>query len=195
MNIIEVVVTPQAPINVEAQTQTTNVQIGTDAALGAVVQGVADLHDKIDNIKLPEIDTSKIESAIADVKQAVEDIPAPDLSSVESAIADVKTAVESIEIDTTDLAKEFTLNTHAAEIKTAIANIPTTDLTEVAKESTLLAESEAIKQAIANAKPEIDTSELAKQGDNPEATNSRILEEIGNVATALTAINDTLGTL
>jgi hypothetical protein len=37
--------------------------------------------------------------------------------------------------------------------------------------------------------------ELAKQGDNTEATNSKILEEIGNVATALTAINDTLGTL
>jgi hypothetical protein len=43
--------------------------------------------------------------------------------------------------------------------------------------------------------PEIDTTELAKQGDNQEATNSKILEEIGNVATALTAINDTLGTL
>jgi hypothetical protein len=43
--------------------------------------------------------------------------------------------------------------------------------------------------------PEIDTTELAKQGSNQEATNSKILEEIGNVATALTAINDTLGTL
>ena len=43
--------------------------------------------------------------------------------------------------------------------------------------------------------PEIDTTELAKQGENQEATNSKILEEVGNVATALTAINDILGTL
>lgn len=41
----------------------------------------------------------------------------------------------------------------------------------------------------------IDLSSIAKQGENQEATNSKILEEIGNVATALTAINDTLGTL
>lgn len=41
----------------------------------------------------------------------------------------------------------------------------------------------------------IDLSDVAKQGENKEATNSKILEEIGNVATALTAINDILGTL
>jgi hypothetical protein len=43
---------------------------------------------------------------------------------------------------------------------------------------------------------EIDRAEKAAlQGENQDATNSKILEEIGNVATALTAINDTLGTL
>ena len=71
-----------------------------------------------------------------------------------------------------------------------------------AQESTLLAESEAIKQAIASAKPnvdlsgvesglqevknavenielpEIDTSAIAKQGENAEATNTAILAEI-----------------
>ena len=71
-----------------------------------------------------------------------------------------------------------------------------------AQESTLLAESEAIKQAIAEAKPnvdlsgvesglqevkiavenielpEIDTSAIAKQGENAEATNTAILAEI-----------------
>jgi hypothetical protein len=66
---------------------------------------------------------------------------------------------------------------------------------EPAKEQTLIDKAEEIKQAIAEAKPEIDTTELAKQGENQEATNSKILEEIGNVATALTTINDTLGTL
>lgn len=29
--------------------------------------------------------------------------------------------------------------------------------------------------------PEIDTTELAKQGDNPEATNSKILEEVAKI--------------
>lgn len=29
--------------------------------------------------------------------------------------------------------------------------------------------------------PEIDTTELAKQGDNPEATNSKILEEVQKI--------------
>lgn len=32
-------------------------------------------------------------------------------------------------------------------------------------------------------------------GENKNATNSKILAEIGNVATALTTLNDTLGTL
>ena len=73
---------------------------------------------------------------------------------------------------------------------------------ETAQESTLLAQSEAIKQAIAQAKPnvdlsgvesglqevkqavenielpEIDTSAIAKQGENTEATNTAILAEI-----------------
>lgn len=30
--------------------------------------------------------------------------------------------------------------------------------------------------------PEIDTTELAKEGDNPEATNSKILEEVQRIA-------------
>lgn len=67
-------------------------------------------------------------------------------------------------------------------------------LHETAQESTLLAESAAIKQAIAD-KPEVDLSGVAKQGENAEATNTKILEEIGNMANALTALNDTLGTL
>ena len=45
-----------------------------------------------------------------------------------------------------------------------------------AKESTLLAESAAIKQAIAEAKPEVDLSGVAQQGDNTEATNTAIYE-------------------
>ena len=51
-------------------------------------------------------------------------------------------------------------------------------LQSVAKETTLL----EVKNAVENIElPEIDTSELAKQGENPEATNSKILEEVGKI--------------
>lgn len=82
------------------------------------------------------------------------------------------------------------------------------EMQSVAKGSTLLQESAAIKDKIDNIDlssieekidniklPEIDTSAIAKQGDNPEATMSAVYEAIGNVQTALTTINDTLGTL
>ena len=76
------------------------------------------------------------------------------------------------------------------------ADVAEKQLPLLSKESTLQEESTAIQTKIDNIKlPEIDTTELAKQGENQEATNSKILAEIGNVATALTAINDTLGTL
>jgi hypothetical protein len=69
--------------------------------------------------------------------------------------------------------------------------LPEIDTTELAKESTL----NAVSSKLDNLNVEVDLSNVAKQGENQEATNSKILEEIGNVATALTAINDTLGTL
>lgn len=109
MNVIKVVVTPQKPIAVKTQVKTTQVQIGTDAALGAVTQGVIDLHAKLD-----------------------------------------KLASKQVEVD----------------------------LSPIAKEQTLIDKAEEIKQAIAEAKPEIDTTELAKQGENQEATNSAILVEL-----------------
>ena len=49
-DIINVKVTPQAPINVETQTKSVNVQVGNDAALGAVTQGVINLHKKVDDL-------------------------------------------------------------------------------------------------------------------------------------------------
>lgn len=52
------------------------------------------------------------------------------------------------------------------------------DMSAIAKEATLLAESDAIKQAIAEATPEFDTTDLAKQGENPEATNSKIYDAV-----------------
>lgn len=62
----------------------------------------------------------------------------------------------------------------------------------VAKESTIIAESQSIKDKIDNIKlPEIDTTELAKQGENQEATNSAIYEKINILSSAST--DDALG--
>lgn len=80
-----------------------------------------------------------------------------DLSSVEQAIGEVKDAVENIEVD----------------------------LTPVAKEDSLLSAKEEILTAVENAKPEIDLTGVAQQGDNPEATNSKILEGINSIANSM----------
>ena len=60
-----------------------------------------------------------------------------------------------------------------------------------ALDAALHEESVAIQTKIDN----IDLSSVAKQGENQEATNSKILEEVGNASAALTAINEILGTL
>ena len=117
MNVIKVVVTPQQPIEVKTQVKTTQVQIGTGAALGAVTQGVIDLHKKVDDLanKQVEVDLSPI---------AKEDTLTQGLSSVESKVEEVGNKIDNIKL------------------------------------------------------PEIDTTELAKQGENQDATNSAIYEEL-----------------
>lgn len=85
-----------------------------------------------------------------------------------------------------NVAKEETL----LEVKTAIENIRGSsgdiDLTGVAKENTLLTESAAIQSKIDNIQlPDIDTTELAKQGENQEATNSNILTALNGIATTM----------
>lgn len=69
-----------------------------------------------------------------------------------------------------------------------------TALASVAKESTLLVESQRIQDAVRNIDlssienkidniklPEIDTTELAKQGENQEATNSKIYDAVKSI--------------
>ena len=102
MNVIKVVVTPQQPIEVKTQVKTTQVQIGTDAALGAVTQGVIDLHAKVDDLanKQVEVDLSPI---------AKEDTLTQGLSSVESKVEEVGNKIDNIklpEIDTSELASK-----------------------------------------------------------------------------------------
>lgn len=51
----------------------------------------------------------------------------------------------------------------------------------VAKEQTLIDKAEEIKAEIKNAKPEIDLSAVAKQGENAEATNSAIYDTLNYI--------------
>ena len=55
------------------------------------------------------------------------------------------------------------------------------------------AESQTIQHKIDNIKlPEIDTTELAKQGDNQEATNTKILEELGDIGSNIIGTFDNI---
>lgn len=134
---------------------------------------------------LNSIDFTAIEQAIQDV----EDVTAKEATIIQG-VEDIIKAVENI--DFADLENSI------AEVKNAVANI---DFSALAKQSTLLTESQVIQEAIQNIDlssvetkveevgnkidniklPEIDTTELAKQGSNADATNSAILEGINSI--------------
>ena len=129
MNVIKVVVTPQQPIEVKTQVKTTQVQIGTDAALGAVTQGVIDLHKKVDDLanKQVEVDLSPI---------AKEDTLAQGISSVESKVEEESQAIQG-KIDNIDLTPiENKVDEGVNTLSTKIDNIklPEVDLSGVAKQ-------------------------------------------------------------
>ena len=69
-----------------------------------------------------------------------------------------------------DIAKESTINTKAEEIKQAVENIDLSSLENKMEEGV-----NNLSNKIDNITlPEIDTTELAKQGDNPDATLTAI---------------------
>ena len=64
---------------------------------------------------------------------------------------------------------------------------PEIDTSALAKESTL----QEVKNAVENIElPEIDMSAIAKQGDNQEATNTKIYEEIGTLSNTFKAYDE-----
>jgi hypothetical protein len=86
------------------------------------------------------------------------------------------------DIDFSALAKEETLTQVASkveEVGNKIDNIklPEIDTTELAKESTL----NAVSSKLDNLNVDVDLSSVAKQGENQEATNSKILEEVQKI--------------
>jgi hypothetical protein len=106
-------------------------KVATEATL---IAGIASIEEKIDNISLPDIDT-------------------------------------------TELAKEATLNNVSSKIDNINVDV---DLSSVAKQGTNEnATNTAILDAVGNIN--LDKSDLAKQGENQEATNSKILEEVQKI--------------
>lgn len=79
------------------------------------------------------------------------------------------------EIDTTELAKEATLNGVSNKLDNLNVEV---DLSEVAKESTL----NSVSEKLDNFNVEVDLSSVAQQGENQEATNSAIYNDTHNVA-------------
>lgn len=167
-----------APTVVVESSSTTTAEISGDSALGIVVGALptlakeATLLAKVAELKeaLNSIDFTAIEQAI----QGVEGVTAKEATLIQG-VEDIIKAVENI--DFTDLENSI------AEVKDAVANI---DFSALAKEETLTqgissveSKVEEIGNKIDNIKlPEIDTTELAKQGDNVHATNTAIYESL-----------------
>jgi hypothetical protein len=153
------------------------------------------IKDKIDNIEIPTTDLSSVAkeaTLLAKVAELKEVLNSIDFTAIEQAIQNVEnitareaTLIQGVEdiikavenIDFTDLENSI------AEVKNAVANI---DFSALAKEETLTqgissveSKVEEVGNKIDNIKlPEIDTTELAKQGSNQEATNSKIYDAV-----------------
>jgi hypothetical protein len=150
-------------------------------------QGVKDIIKAIKNI-----DFTDLENSISDVKEAVESI---DLASIERNVNEVKQAVENIDLSPIESKVEKGVNTLSSKIDnidlTPIENkvdegvstlsdkIDNIDLSAV--ENKVQDESAAIQNKLDNLNVEVDLSQVAKQGDDPEATNSKILEEVQKI--------------
>ena len=174
--IVEIEV-QEAPTVVIESPHTTTAEISGDSALGIVVGALptlakeATLLAKVAELKeaLNTIDFTAIEQAI----QGVDDVTAKETTLIQG-IGDIIKAVENI--DFTDLENSI------AEVKNAVANI---DFSALAKEETLTqvqSKVEEVGNKIDNIKlPEIDTTELAKQGDDKNATLTAIYKMlVGN---------------
>ena len=181
--IVEIEVQESPTVVIETP-HTTTAEISGDSAIGFVVSALptlakeATLLAKVAELKeaLNSIDFTAIEQAI----QGVEDVTAKEATLIQG-VEDIIKAVENI--DFTDLENSI------AEVKNAVVNI---DFSALAQEDTLTqglssveSKVEEVGNKIDNIKlPEIDTTELAKQGENQEATNSKILEEVQNIYTS-----------
>ena len=145
-----------------------------------LVEGISSILSQLGNLNVDVDFTSLAKEAtllakVAELKEALNTI---DFTAIEQAIQSVESAT----------AKETTLAQGVADVIAAINNINFTDLENSIAEvknavenidfSSVESKVEEVGNKIDNIKlPEIDTTELAKQGNNPDATNTKILEE------------------
>lgn len=88
------------------------------------------------------------------------------LDIISNAVSSLKDGVNNI--DLSSIISKIEENT--AELSSKINSI---DITNLAKEETL----SQVKDKLDNLDVDVDLSEISKQGTNPEATNTKILEE------------------
>lgn len=148
-----------------------------------LTDGVNALSDKIDNIQQPDIDTTQL--AIEVGEKVAEQLDETFLASVakESTLQEVSSKIDNLNTGgNSGAAKESTLLAESRAIKDKIDNInielPEVDTSALAKERTL----QEVSSKLDNLNVNVDLSNVAKQGENTEATNSKIYEEIQKIA-------------
>ena len=124
-----------------------------------IIEGIHSIIAKVQDLNTS--DSAKEKTLVEGIKSILSKVENIDFTDLEQAIGEVKDAVANI--DFSALAQETTLTQGIQDLKD-----------ETAKETTLNSAKEEILTAVDNAKPEIDTTELAKQGENPNATLTAI---------------------
>jgi soluble cytochrome b562 len=131
-----------------------------------------DYGDNLEEVKeaVENIDLSSVESKVETESQAIQSaIQNIDLSSVESKVDEVKQAVENIDLTPIENKVQEGVNILSSKID----NI---DLSAV--ENKVQEESAAIQNKLDNLNVEVDLTQVARQGNNQEATMSVLYEEL-----------------
>ena len=189
----ESVVNGLASVESKVDTESQSIQAKIDAIPSTDLTSVAKedtLNTKAEEIKqaVKNIDLTSVENKINTESQTIQSaIQNIDLSSVEGKVEEVKQAVDNIDLTPIENKVQEGVNF----LSVLIDNI---DLSAV--ENKVQEESAAIQAKIDNIElPEIDTTELAKQGENQEATNTKILEGIDRILSRSLVYNSTTGSL
>jgi hypothetical protein len=128
------------------------IEVDKGDTLTQVASKVEEVGNKIDNIDLTPIE-NKVDEGVSTLSDKIDNI---DLSAVENKVQEESAAIQG-KIDNIKL--------------------PEIDTAELAKETTL----NAVLNKLDNLNVDVDLSSMAKQGDNNEATNSKILEEVQKI--------------
>lgn len=157
------------------------------ATEATLIAGIASIEEKIENKSVDLTSVAKEETLKSESQTIQSAIQNIDLSSVESKVDAVGAKIDNISLPEIDTT-ELAKEATLNNLSSKIDNINVdVDLSSVAKQGTNdSATNTAILDAVGNI--QLDKSDLAKQGSNQEATNSKILEEVQNKLTPLEAV-------